>query len=310
AARPPGGDERRESVRSSPDAGEWQLLLVHAGGSLERVIAMSRRRNLAIGFGVVLLVAASVVSITISTRRAQRLARQQVEFVAGVSHELRTPLSVIRSAGENLSDGVIAEPAQVRRYGAMIADEGRRLSEMVEQVMSFAGFGSGRDLSDRTETEAGAVIEAALAATRSLIERSGFTVEQRVAPDLPRVRMNGAAVAQAIGNLISNAVKYGGSERWVRVTAGRAVTPGGAGVRITVEDHGIGIPPDEQRRIFEPFYRGHGVLGSTIRGSGLGLSLVRRIVEAHGGSISVESAPGKGSAFTVYLSGRAGGESV
>ena len=311
---PAGAAPRQEAAampfRSDPNAGEWQLLLVHRAGSLDRAIAVARRRNIAISFGVVLLVAASIGSIVVSTRRAQRLARQQIEFVAGVSHELRTPLSVIRSAGENLSDGVIAEPEQVKRYGALIAEEGRRLSEMVEQVMAFAGFNAGRDLSERTAAEVSVLIANAVADNGALIERNGFTLERCISPGLPAVVVNTAALTQAIANLISNAVKYSGPSRWVRVTAEAAPGSRRNEIRITVEDRGIGIRPDEQDRIFEPFFRSRDVLASTMRGSGLGLSLVRRIVEAHGGTISVRSSPGQGSAFTLHLPCGVAGETA
>jgi signal transduction histidine kinase len=97
-----------------------------------------RKRNLAVGFGVLALLAVAIAVMLIALRRAQILAQLQLEFVAGVSHELRTPLSVIRSAGENLADGVTKGPESVRRYGALVRDEGRRLSEMVEQILAFA----------------------------------------------------------------------------------------------------------------------------------------------------------------------------
>jgi signal transduction histidine kinase len=177
----------------------------------------------------------------------------------------------------------------------------RRLTELVEQVMSFAGFESGRELRGRTEIEVADLIDAAVAGTKPLIAQNGFTLDRRVSPDLPPIKVNTAAVTRAIENLIGNAVKYSGSRRWIGLTAEAAVTRRGREVRITVEDRGVGIPADEQRRIFEPFFRGRDVLASTVRGSGLGLSLARRVVEAHGGSIGVRSEPGQGSAFTLHL---------
>ncbi len=295
---------------SDPNAGEWQLALVHRAGSLDKAIGIVRRRNLAIGFGVLLLLGVSFVFMIVSTKRAQRLARQQMVFVAGVSHELRTPLSVIRSAGENLSDGVIDEPAQVKRYGALIAQEGRRLSEMVEQVMAFAGFNTGRDLTDRAKTDVSTLVDQAVAASAPLVERNGFTVERHVEASLPSVNVNAAALSQAIANLISNAVKYSGPSRWVGVTAEAESTSRRPEVRVTVADRGIGIPAEEQAHIFEPFFRGRDVLASTIRGSGLGLSLVKRIVEAHGGTVTVRSSAGQGSAFTIHLPCERAGRAV
>ncbi len=204
-----------------------------------------------------------------------------------------------------------SEPGRVRimnlvsMSGSIIVqldrDYMRRLTELVEQVMSFAGFESGRELRGRTEIEVADLIDAAVAGTKPLIAQNGFTLDRRVSPDLPPIKVNTAAVTRAIENLIGNAVKYSGSRRWIGLTAEAAVTRRGREVRITVEDRGVGIPADEQRRIFEPFFRGRDVLASTVRGSGLGLSLARRVVEAHGGSIGVRSEPGQGSAFTLHL---------
>jgi signal transduction histidine kinase len=276
----------------------WQLLLAHRAGSLEAAIAQSRRRNLGVSFGILALLAVSLGLIVLSTRRAANLARQQVVFVAGVSHELRTPLSVICSAAENLSDGVVVEQGQVRRYGALIAAEGRRLAEMVEQVMAFAGLHAGRDLADRQTVSVADVIEKALEASASAIAQQQVRVEKALSADVPHVFVNVRAIQRALQNLIDNAIKYGGEGRWMRV--GAASDQHGEAA-ITVEDHGLGILPEEQRRIFEPFFRGRDVAASSIHGSGLGLSLVKRIVEAHDGTVTVSSAPGRGTAFTIHL---------
>jgi signal transduction histidine kinase len=289
-------------VASGVRSSEWQLVLAHRAGSLEAAVARSRHRNLAVSFGILAVLAVSLALIVLSARRAATLARQQIEFVAGVSHELRTPLSVIRSAGENLSDGVIHDPAHVKRYGAIIADEGRRLTELVEQVMSFAGFESGRDLHERADIAVEDLVEGAITCAKPLLTQNGFTVDRRVAAALPSIRVNVAALTRAIENLIANAVKYSGTSRWIGVSAEAApATRGGCEVLITVADRGVGIQPDEQRHVFEPFYRGRGVVASPIRGSGLGLSLAKRIIEAHGGSISLRSEPGQGSAFTLHV---------
>src|SRR2546427_1423790 len=146
-----GGDEQ----------GAWQVRLRHRTGSLDTIVAQSRRRNLGISLGVLGLLAASFVLVLASAERQQRLSRQQMEFVAAVSHELRTPLAVICSAGENLADGVVAESDQVKRYGSLIETEGRRLGDMVERVLQFAGIGSGAQTQLRTEVDIAEAIAAA-----------------------------------------------------------------------------------------------------------------------------------------------------
>jgi len=290
-----------KSFRNLPIESPWQLVVKHRTGSLEAAVASTRRRSLMISFGILLLLAVSVALVIISTRRAQRLAEQQMEFVSAVSHELRTPLAVIRSAGENLADGVIDDRQQVRRYGALIQSEGRRLTEMVEQVLEFAGAQSGRQNYELRPVQVGEVVETVLAACQSLVAEGGFTVDTQIQPYLPPVMADAAALRNSIQNLLSNAMKYGGEQRWVGLKAQSVAGERGREVRITVEDHGLGISPADLPHIFEPFYRGREVAAAQIHGNGLGLSLVKRIIEAHGGRVSVESVPTRGSAFTLHL---------
>jgi signal transduction histidine kinase len=283
------------------ESGGWQLLLKHRAGSLGQVVASARRKNLAISFGILLLMAVSMAMILISTRRAKRLAHQQMEFVAGVSHELRTPLAVIRSAGENLADGVIDESAQVKRYGQLIASEGRRLTEMVEQILEFSGIQSGRKNYELRPLELQSVIENAVNACRHLIEEGGFEIRKEMADDLPLVSADEAALSRSMQNLLTNAMKYSGDHRVIEITAMNNPDDKNSEVLLKVSDQGLGIAGDELPHIFEPFYRGSEVIAAQIHGNGLGLSLVKNIIEAHNGHITVTSVPGKGSAFTIHL---------
>ncbi|MGA9771165.1 MAG: HAMP domain-containing sensor histidine kinase [Blastocatellia bacterium] len=295
-----GADQTGSAPRLALVSGEgerWQIILKHRAGSLDAAVAVARRRNLAISFGILLLLSVSMAMIIISTRRAQRLARQQMEFVAGVSHEMRTPLAVICSAGENLADGVIDEPRQIRRYGALIESEGRRLSEMIEQALEFAGVQSGRKNYALRPVDVASAIESALAACAPLIREGEFKIEKQIAPDLPVIAADSAALSRSIQNLLNNAMKYNGENLWIKIKAERV----GDEAQITVEDRGLGINPAELPHVFEPFFRGREVIDAQIHGSGLGLSLVKHIIEAHGGRISVKSAERQGSAFTIHL---------
>ena len=291
AERGPEGEPRRPERQPL-----WRADFAHQAGSLEAVVASTRRRNLFVSSSVLLLLGASIGMLVISNARARTLAAQQMEFVAGVSHELRTPLAVIRSAAENLADGVVADKDQVQRYGQLIAGEGRRLTEMVEQVMEFAGFDAGRTL-DVRPVAAVEVVQAAIDTSGPLLSETDTRVDFET-PDGPLlVRANHAALARSVQNLISNAVKYGGIDRWVGV---RIAPADGRMVGIAVSDHGTGIPESDVARIFEPFYRGQHAVDGGVHGSGLGLSLVDRIVRQHGGRVQVHSTS-RGTTFTLLI---------
>jgi signal transduction histidine kinase len=280
----------------------WRLIVKHPSGSLETAVGDVRRRNLLVSSGILAILGVSVGFLVVSTRRAQDLARQQMEFVAAVSHELRTPLAVIRSAADNLAEGVVREDDQVRRYGALVRGEGRRLSEMVEQILELAGIHSGQRGFSLAPVTVLPLLRDVVDASSTLIGDAGMTVEYDVPEGLPPVLGEEAAVRRVFQNLVSNAIKYGAQGGWIGITAQAS----GREVRVTVADRGIGIDPAEQSRVFEPFYRTPDVISAQIHGAGLGLSLVQRIVEAHGGRISLRSAPGQGSEFTVHLPAASG----
>jgi signal transduction histidine kinase len=299
--RPSRKDPAVSSTSSGEEDGHWQLLIKHQAGSLAAAVSSARYRNLAIGFGILLLLGAGTLMTAISTRRAESLARQQINFVAGVTHELRTPLAVICSAGENLADGIVHSPGKVAQYGEVVYREGRRLTDMVEQVLEFAGAQSGQQRYDFRSTDVSHPINSAVAACQSQIEEMNFNLETVIEENLPPVRGDETALKRAIQNLIGNAIKYDGESRWARISAQLGSGKHGNEVRIAVEDRGLGIGPVDVAHIFEPFYRGHEAVAAQIKGSGVGLSLVKQIVEAHGGRVAVKSAQGAGSVFTLHL---------
>ena len=290
-------NEREKKEKEIKNNGLWVLKVRHADGSLEQFISNTRRKNLAISFGILSLLAVSVVLIFLSAQRAKRFAQKQIDFVSAVSHEFRTPLAVIYSAGENLTDGVVSSEMQVAKYGDLIKREGKKMSQMVEQILEFAGARSGRKKYDLREIDVGDLIADAVKECQPLIDEKGFAVEKDVAENLPNITADANALGQAIQNLIVNSIKYSNGNRWVKVSAKN----GDGDIKITVEDKGIGISKKEISQIFQPFYRSKSVVDAQIHGNGLGLSLIKQTVEAHGGKISVESEIGKGSRFTVHL---------
>jgi signal transduction histidine kinase len=275
----------------------WMLSVQHTAGSIDAFVASERNRDLAIGLGIYALLVAGILAIVISALRSKRFAQRQIDFLSSVSHEFRTPLAVIYSAGENLADGVAKDTSQVSRYGELIKGEGRKLSGKVEQILEFAGASSGKQKYKLSAADVCEVVRDAIAECRSLTESGGFEIETEFGPGLPHLAVDRAALSSAIQNLIANSVKYANGSKWIRISA----LNGGNAIRISVEDRGIGIRRDDMRRIFDPFYRAKEVVDAQISGNGLGLNLVKKIAEAHGGRVMVESKPGTGSKFTIEL---------
>ncbi len=306
--RGPGGKRDKKDHRAPPpddyrgpaDEGAWVATVKHRSGSLEAAVSQARHRNLAISLGVMLVLGAALAVLFVSTRRAQWLSKLQMEFVAGVSHELRTPLAVICSAGDNLAHGVVTDSERVKDYGKLIEQQGRHLANMVEQVLAFAGAQSGRFVEPTEQVQVAEVIRSAVAACAPELSEAGMVLEQKIAEDLPLVLADPVALRHCLMNLLSNSSKYARDGKWVGIEAEvtRSAKPS---VKIRVEDRGPGIHPDDLAHIFDPFYRGKHASAATVRGAGLGLSLVRRIAEAHGGSVEASSAPGHGACFTLSL---------
>jgi signal transduction histidine kinase len=283
--------------------GAWRLVLQHGAGSLDAAVTQARRRNLALSFGILAVLAAGVVLVVVNARRTEQIAARQMDFVATVSHELRTPLAVIRSAAQNLAAGVVAEPTQARRYGSLIEDEGRRLTDMVEQVMAYAGLEGSRRVHAPRPVDVQALVDQAVDACRPACEAAGCVLEADLGPDtaVPPVAGDETALGHVVRNLLSNAAKHGADGRWIGVAVSVCDVRDRREVQITVSDRGRGIEAADLAHVFEPFRRGRRAIAQQVHGNGLGLSLVKRIVEAHGGRVAVTSAPGDGATFVVYL---------
>jgi signal transduction histidine kinase len=285
-----------------PDSGRWRMYVRSRAGSLEALVARARWLNILVTTGILLLIVSSMGALILYTRRARRLAELQLEFVAGVSHELRTPLTVIHTAAYNLRGAVACQPKQVERYGEMIQRESARLTELVEQILQFASARAGMVIRQRAAVDVPQMIEAASREVHTVMEQRGCVLEQSVDPLLPAVMGDSAALKQAVANLLSNAAKYGGgANHWVGLFASKSRENGRDVVEIRVLDRGPGIPEDERDRIFEPFFRGRRAIRDQVHGTGLGLNLVKRVVEAHHGNVRVNSQSLGGAEFIVHL---------
>jgi signal transduction histidine kinase len=288
-------------ILADASAAGWRLVVRHPGGSLAEAVAMTWRRDLLLGFGVLLVLAASMALVLVWAQRIRRLAKMQMDFVTGVSHELRTPVSVISSAAENLADGVVEAKPQVKQYGTLIRNEAQRLAAMIEQVLLFAATRNDQRQYQPRPVPVAETIDSAMADLAHLTAAKGFTVEKEVAPGLPPVMADPKALGRCLQNLMTNALKYGAGGRWMAIRAQPGSGPETGEVLITVQDRGQGIEPGEIPHIFEPFYRGNAARASQTHGTGLGLSLAKEAAEAMGGRLTVTSHLGEGSAFTLHF---------
>jgi signal transduction histidine kinase len=294
-------------LRETAESPDWRLVVRHRrGGALGAFVGEMRRRDLAIGFGVLLVLVINMAMLIVTSHRAQRLAQLQMDFVTAVSHELRTPLTVIISGADNICNGVVEAGQKMVQYGSVIGNQARQLFGLVERILLFAATRQGPLRYNLRPLQVQEVIDAALASTAGLIEASRFTVECDIEEKLPQVIGDASALSQCLQNLIANALKYGAlsqsEQRWIGIRA-RTHQNGSAGkeVEISVSDRGIGISEAELPHIFEPFYRSPSAKAAQIHGTGLGLPLSQSIVEAMNGRLAVTSAPRRGSTFTLYV---------
>ncbi len=287
------------SLTSLRDTGLWELQIAHKGMPMAAAFERKRGWDLLVSLGVDVLLFAAVAFLVIAARRMQWLADQKMRFVAGVSHELRTPVSAIAMLSRNQADGLVTGPDKVKQYGELIHQQSRRLNEMVEQTLQLAGIHSGLRRPAKDEIDLRSLIEDSIGARREELTRGGFELEVDLASPTPPIVGDSKLLRTAFDNLLDNALKHAGGGRWIRVSAVHA--PLEKEVRLSVEDRGDGIDPTDQTEIFEPFSRGRAAVEAQIPGSGLGLSLVRSAAEAHRGSVTLVSRPGRGSTFTLHL---------
>ncbi len=279
----------------------WQFWLSFKEGSLDTFVSKAKNRNLAISFGILLILGFCVGMIVLYSKRSQDLAEKQMLFVAGVSHELRTPLTVIRSAAENLNEGVIQSEERKKEYARLMLKEGRRLSDMVDQIMEFSGIQSGKKVYQFSDFEIKSFVEEINAECRTLLEEQEMTLEYSVHTSKDYIFADRDALFLAIGNLIQNAIKFSNGSKLVSLKVEQLEYRSDNAVRFQVIDNGIGIPEEEQKQIFEPFFRGTRSVKDQVKGNGIGLSLVQKVALAHNGEVTLRSKSGKGSVFSLII---------
>ncbi len=252
-------------------------------------------------FYMFLLIATILIFGLVLTVRAVthelELARLKSDFVATVSHEFKSPLTSIRHLAEMLQAGSVPSEERRSRYYDVLVEQSSRLSSLVTNILDLARIEEGRKEFLFEKTDIGELVRDLVTTTQQRVGHEGFVVEAQIEESLHHARADRTAIAQAISNLVENAIHYSGDTRQVKVK----VSAGDGCVFVAVEDSGVGIPENEIDKVFDRFYRGRHPLTRLVKGSGLGLTLVKEIVEAHRGTVAVESEPGRGSRFSITL---------
>ncbi len=281
----------------------WRLQ-VSPAGSEEIAKSVQNRKTLELVFVTLscIVIVAGAFTILLAVEKERRLNALKTDFVANVSHELKTPLALVRMFGEMLQSGRVASDEKRKEYLDIIVNESERLSNLIENVLDFARVERGREAYELAEGDVGAVVTRAAQVLRYRAEREKVSLDVDVRPNLPECRIDDRALQLAVINLIDNAIKYGHTKENSIVRVVVALEDGAVAIRVT--DDGPGIAKAERERIFERFVRGASRTakdGVPIRGSGIGLALVKHIAESHGGTARVESEVGHGSTFIVTI---------
>jgi two-component system phosphate regulon sensor histidine kinase PhoR len=306
----PGRGLMRPGRMPQHDFDNITLQIFNRDGSLERLSRRASLINAVVSLGTFILLATLIAALIRTNARARKLAQRQREFIATITHELKTPLSVITSAADNLNDGLVRDQNKAEQYGTLIKQEAARLALSIDDFLLYSKTDSAARVKP-SACDLGAIIQNALKATVDERERLKIRTEVQL-PAKPAILMgDGVALESVFLNLAQNVVKHAASGQYLGIAVSREKRRKNGknfteSLIIKVKDHGPGIPLREQKLIFEPFARGKRAIEEQIPGNGIGLNLVKRIVEMHGGSISVESRSESGTTFTVTLPQRRG----
>jgi signal transduction histidine kinase len=276
---------------------DWKVGLRDRAGRPEDIAAIDFRINALWSLGVAIVLFGAIALAGKAAAREMRLSQMKSDFVSNVSHELRTPLSSIRVFGEYMRLGRVTTSEKMREYGEYIETESRRLTQLINNILDFSKIESAEKKYRFAAADLGCVVAETVAAFEMPLREKGVSIALHPAEAPMPVTIDRDAIGQAIVNLLDNAVKYSNGSKEIAVT----LSSGDGESRVAIEDHGIGIAPRDQKKIFDKFYRVGSGLVHDVKGSGLGLAIVQHVVKAHGGRVEVSSEPGRGSTFTIVL---------
>ena len=277
---------------------EWKVALFDPDGkSIEQLTGKEKQLYLALFIGIIVVMLVGIILMVYAVIHESEISRLKSEFVSNVSHELKTPLALIRMFGETLDSGIVTDEKKRRKFYSIIRKESERLTHLINNVLDFSRMDAGVKEYNLHEADLVEAIRNSLEAYKFHISDHGFKIESEL-PDEPiTIKMDNDAISQVLLNLLDNAVKYSNENKFIQVKIWR----NSAFAMFSVSDQGVGISKVELHKIFDKFYRISDARTAETRGSGLGLTLAKHIVEAHRGTIEVESEVGKGSRFIVRL---------
>ena len=273
----------------------------HLGIALEAAMNSEYRRSLALGMAILALLVGAMAAVAVSAWNAARLNELRMEAAASQAHELRTPVAGISALADNMVGGMLGTGNRIIEYGELIRGLARRLGEHADRMVEESSVRSIKQRYSPSMLDVSSVAKDVVDRARPMIAGAGFESECSLAEGLPMVRVDEQVLRKSLGDLLSNAVKYGEPGRWVKVETAEGNSSSDREVQIRVHDHGPGVPPQEASKIFEPYYRMARDASSPVPGSGLGLKLVRDRVELMGGRVTLESKQGRGSVFTIHI---------
>lgn len=274
----------------------WKVALFDPDGkSIEQLAGEEKGLYLALFIGIIVVMLIGIILMVYAVIHESEISRLKSEFVSNVSHELKTPLALIRMFGETLDSGIVEDENKKREFYNIIRKESERLSHLINNVLDFSRMDAGVKEYSLREADLVEVCRNSLEAYKFQLSDSGFKIESELPANPVKLKMDTDAVSQVLLNLLNNAVKYSDENKYILVRVWR----NSEAAFLSVRDHGVGIAKEELKRIFDKFYRVSTTRTKETRGSGLGLTLAKHIVEAHGGSIEVQSEVGKGSLFMV-----------
>ena len=276
---------------------EYYLGISLKGTTIESIVKERTLTNFILIIALVLILIIGVWIVFRNIKKEVEFAQIKSDFVSNVSHELRTPLALISMFAETLEMGRVRNEEKKQEYYTIISQETNRLSRIVNKILSFSKMEAGKRTFNFEKSNLNDVINKVYETYKFHLQNNGFKISFNKVEKIPSFNIDAEAISEAVINLIDNAVKYSDQEKEIIINIGKQ----NESVFIEVSDKGVGISDEDQKKIFDKFYRVSSGLVHNSKGTGLGLTLVKHIVEAHSGKIELKSEPGNGSSFKLIF---------